>query len=54
MGRLEQACSVALTSVPPPLVIDLRHVTHTDRTAATLLQYLAERGVLLTGVRPGS
>ena len=49
MGRLERACSSALTSYPPALEIDLRLVTHTDRTAATLLRHLADRGVVVTG-----
>ena len=49
MGRLEQACSSALTSCPPALEIDLRLVTHADRTATTLLRHLADRGVVVTG-----
>jgi hypothetical protein len=50
MARLERACSTGLTSRPPRLDIDLRHVTHTDVTAATLLRCLEHLGAIVTRV----
>jgi hypothetical protein len=49
MGRLEHACSDALLSHPPRLSIDVRRVTHTDRTAVAILQRLAHRGAVIIG-----
>jgi hypothetical protein len=49
MGRLEHACADALLSWPPRLQIDIRRVTHADRTAAAILQQLAHRGVVIIG-----
>jgi anti-anti-sigma regulatory factor len=48
MGRLEQACAPALVSDPLQLEIDLRHVTHTDSTAAAVLERMVARGAVLT------
>ena len=49
MGRLEHACADALLLRAPLLEIDLRRVTHTDRTAAAILQQLANRGATIIG-----
>ena len=49
MGRLEHACADALLSRPTRLEIDLRRVTETDRTAAAILQQLANRGAIIIG-----
>jgi hypothetical protein len=59
MARLELAGSAGSPPArhhwsPPPLEIDLRGVTHTDRTAATLLRYLECHGAVLTGVSSSS
>lgn len=48
MGRLEHACAPELTAHPLWLEIDLRRVTHTDSTAAALLQRMVARGAVLT------
>lgn len=48
MGRLEHACSSALTTPALHLEIDLRGVTHTDATAAALLQRMKKRGAVVT------
>jgi hypothetical protein len=44
MGRLEHACAPALPQHPLPLEIDIRRVTQVDRTAAAVLDRLAQRG----------
>ena len=44
MGRLEHACAPALPHDPLPLEIDIRRVTRLDRTAAAVLDRLAQRG----------
>jgi hypothetical protein len=49
MGRLERACAEELLSRPPRLEIDLRGVTHTDRTAVAILQQLAHLGASIVG-----
>jgi anti-anti-sigma regulatory factor len=48
MGRLEHACSPALITPAVHLEIDLRGVTHTDPTAAAVLQRMTKRGAVLT------
>ena len=48
MGRLEHACSRALLTAAAHLEIDLRGVTHTDATAAAVLQQMTKRGAVLT------
>jgi hypothetical protein len=53
MGRLEHACAPALTSDQPNLELDLRRVTHTDATAAAVLDRLGRRGVRVTPPRNG-
>lgn len=49
MGRLEHACADALLSRPARLEIDLRGVTHADRTAGAILQHLGHRGAIIIG-----
>jgi anti-anti-sigma regulatory factor len=48
MRRLEHACSPALTAPALLLEIDLRGVTHTDATAAAVLQRMTKRGAVVT------
>ena len=44
MGRLEHACAPALISDALLLEIDLRHATSIDRSAAAVLERMAQRG----------
>jgi hypothetical protein len=48
MGRLEHACSPALTSRALRLEIDLRGVTASDETATAVLQRMIDRGAVVT------
>jgi hypothetical protein len=48
MGRLEHACAPALVSDQPDLELDLRGVTHTDATAAAVLERIRQRGARIT------
>ena len=48
MGRLEHACSPALTSHALRLEIDLRGVTASDETATAVLQRMIDRGAVVT------
>ena len=46
-GRLEHACSPALTVPSVSLEIDVRGVTHTDESAAAWLQRMIRRGAIV-------
>ena len=52
MGRLEHACAPALVMHPMALEIDLRSVTSIDRSAAAILERMAERGARIISDRP--
>jgi hypothetical protein len=47
MGRLEHACSPALTSRALRLEIDLRRVTDSDDTATAVVQRMVDRGAVV-------
>lgn len=49
MGRLEHACSPALTG-SAQLLIDVRRVTAVDPSATAILEQLARRGVIVSGL----
>jgi hypothetical protein len=49
MRRLEHACGEALTVDPPPLTLELRHVSAIDPSALAVLRHLEARGALLVG-----
>ena len=44
MGRLEHACSPALTRHPANLELDLRRVTYADATAIAVIRRIVQRG----------